>query len=217
VGPVWSKQPPDTPEAGAVTTALNEVSIKCGVRKPAAALTETVDSEVPAHRFVAILGLGAIDDVPRLLDVLADGDPAHKNERGLAIFALRRYVDRSLADGEALYEGKTQTGILKDKRYLSREADLVTQLLHDFPEAEGRNPETFLFLLNLMDKQDRVAIRELAYWQLLRVAQPPPGVQPVQLPPFNAAWGEDQRRAAVAALKKLVEDGKLPARGMGPR
>jgi hypothetical protein len=40
-------------------------------------------------------------------------------------------------------------------------------------------------------------------------------MRPVPLPDFNAAWGEEQRRGVIAAIKKLVDDGKLPV-GAGP-
>jgi hypothetical protein len=203
---IWSKEAPDTPAARAAQKALRELADRWGDRKPAVVLAEAAADESPARRAAAVLALGALDELPRLLDVLDDPGPARQADRDLAVFALRRYLSRGPEAAKALYDAKAQAGAFSDKKYKPREAATALELLYDFPQATARAPETFQFLLGLMAQEERVSLRELAHWHLLRLAQP------VKLPEYNAAWPVEKRRAAVAEVKKLVEDGKLPPR-----
>jgi hypothetical protein len=201
---IWSKDAADTPAARAVQKALADLAAAWGDRKPEAVLAEAVAGPEAARRHAAVLALAAVGDLPRLLDVLDDSDPAHQADRDLAVFALRRYLSRGPEAGKAVYDPKAQAGALVDKKFKTREAATVADLLYDFPERVAQSPETYQLLLGMMSQEGRVALRELAWWHLARMAQP------VKLPEYNAAWPADKRRAAVADVQKLLDERKLP-------
>jgi hypothetical protein len=205
----WNKTPPTTD----LGPALKELSsLMVSGKNPAIVLTEEAGSDRQDHRLLAIYGLGALDQVPKLLDVLNDADPAHTVDRELAIFVLKRWRNRSLEQGKKLYDAKNpDRGILHDKKYTPREAELLFTLLHNFTEKDAQRTETFQLLVGNLNN-DKQAIRELCYWHLRRLSQPPPQwkIMPPKIPPFNSAWTEDQRRTAIDAFRKLLDEGALP-------
>jgi hypothetical protein len=215
---LWSKGPPGNPEAkkavDAASVALGELSTLMIDKKkaPVTILSEVVSGpeRTPEQRALAILALGALDEPGRLLDVLKSEDPARERERDLAVFALRRWVNRGLEQGRTLYDPKADKGLLRERGLGPKEAKAVVLLLHDFPDEARRAPETFSLLIGHLENPNRVEIRQLAYWQLVRLAYP------VQAPAFNAAWPPEPRQAAVAEFRKLVAEGKLPPKPMNP-
>ena len=82
-----------------------------------------------------------------------------------------------------------------------------------FPDDVARKSEIFEYLLLPMNDRNRVALRELAWRQVQRLATPPaPHIQPVKLPLFNAACGRGpaRRPALEEILANLIREGKLP-------
>jgi hypothetical protein len=214
--PIWKRPPPDKKENAAapeMVLAVNELAKKMvdrNARKPGLALGEMLEGEgtLPSGRRLAIYCLGALgeNEIRRLLDVLGDDDPTHFDLRGAAIFTLRRWLSRRPAQGKQLFDAATKTGLLlRGQKYRVTEAETIFTLLHDFPDTDRDKRETYELLANEL-LSDKVAIAELAYWHLSRLA---PGVK---LPPFNPAWPKEDRRAAKADILKLIEDGKLPPR-----
>jgi hypothetical protein len=201
---IWSKDAADTPAARDAQKALAGLAAGWGDRKPEAVLAEAAGGPAAPRRHAAVLALAALGDLPRLLDVLDDAEPARQADRDLAVFALRRYLSRGPEAGKALYDPKAQTGALIDKKFKPREAATVVDLLYDFSERVAQAPETYQLLLGMMGQEGHPALRELAWWHLARMAQP------VKLPDYNAAWPQDKRRAAVADVQKLIDERKLP-------
>jgi hypothetical protein len=164
-------------------------------------------------RLLCIYSMSAIDDLGKLVDILASEAPASAPDRDGAIFALRRWLSRGPRQGDQLYndDGKTKTGVLLNGgRYTPKEADLILTLLHDFSNEDSRRKETFELLVHYLSN-DKLAIRELARWHLLRLSQGVP-----KLPAFDAAWTFEQRNLAVADWQKLLESNSLPPRPPEP-
>ena len=124
-------------------------------------------------RVLAVYCFGAVDGADKLLDVLCtDEDPGHYPDRNAAIFTLRRWVSRNPDNGKLLYDAKKEEAgpLLGQKyHYQGNDAEIILDELHDFPPQEARNPRTFEALTNLLHSK-LLAIRELAYWHLLRLS-----------------------------------------------
>jgi hypothetical protein len=168
----WSKTPPSTDAVKALNPALKELSaLMAGNKNPLIVLSEELGSDRPEHRRLAICALGAVDQVPKLLDVLNDADPAHAAERELAVHVLRRWLNRGLEQNAKLYDAKNpDRGILRDRRYTQREAQTIVTLLHNFSEQDSRQPETFALLIR--EPGERQADHPRA--ELLAAAAPVP-------------------------------------------
>jgi hypothetical protein len=211
LSPAWGKAPPSNLPGGRqaaaddMLVALKELSKRMiGKKPPGLVLDETLQSDRRANRVLAIYCFCGLDDVRKLIDTLGDDDPSHALERDTAIYALRRWLSRDASQSNLLYDPVRKTGaLLANQKYRSAEAQTVAQLLHDFPDEARRSPETYEVLARYLES-DKVAIAELAYWQLRHLS---PGVK---LPPFNAAEPRDRRVNAANDVRKLIQDRKLP-------
>lgn len=200
--PIWEKTPPMTKEAAAMTAALEEMSKRLTDRKAVdVVLLENLQAPQAEQRLLSIYSLSAVDDVRKLLDVLADEDPNHGMERVAALYTLRRWLARGPEMGKQLYDAKERTGLLvENRKYLSGEAQTVLNLLYGFTDAEQRAPETYSVLADYL-LSPKIAIRELSISHLYRMGAPVK---------YNPAWPEPERQKAAAEVKKMVEDKKLP-------
>jgi hypothetical protein len=209
--PEFNKQPPATPLAKEMAVALQELSLRMvGKQRPEVILLEGREKEQPMGRLLAIYSLCALDEVGKLIEILGDETEAHSPDREAAIFALRRWLSRGPEQGRQLYDTDTRAGLLTATlKYRSGDAKKIFELLHDFKDGERNDPATFRALAEYLHDQ-HVAIAELAWWHLQRLAQG------VKLPRFNAASPRDLREKACAEVLKLVEEGKLPPRPPPP-
>ena len=207
---VWSQSPPvgatqqEQDTIAKMREALNSLSLLMTEKKAvdATLLEARQKDEQPMLRLLAVYSFGAIDAADRLLDVLCtDENPAHAPDRNAAIFTLRRWIGRDAKNGAQLYDEGKETGLLLAQRYHYRgtDANTILVLLHDFPPADARKQATFDELTSLL-RSTQLPIRELAYWHLRNLSA---GAR-VQLPPYNAAWGADEREPAVQAWKALI-------------
>jgi hypothetical protein len=171
------------------------------------ALTEATGLSQPfAQRELAIYSLAAIDEVGKLLDVLSNEAPSAKPDRQTAIYALRSWLGRGPEQGKMLYDPKEKTGLLRDgRRFTATEAETVLILLHHFSPKDSRSKETFEYLARIGLRNNKLAIRQLAYWHLLRLSQ---GLR--ELPPYDPVAPEATRDMMAQKWEKLVEDGQLP-------
>jgi HEAT repeat protein len=206
---VLSRDTPDTDAARRMRAAVALLAVRLGDAPPLKALNEVVRSDKRPTRLLAIYCLGALDALWELISLAGDEDPARAAEREAAIFTLRRWMSRDAAHDRLLYDPRKDTGLLRlGGRYGRAEAEAFHALLHLFPEPDRHDPATFEMLADHL-AGDKVALAELAYWHLARLAGD------VKLPDFNAAWPRDKRREVSRAVRKLIADGKLPPRS-GP-
>jgi integrase len=145
-------------------------------------------------RQCAILGLAALDELPRVAEALAD--PKSADVRETAVVALRHWIGVSAGRDQALYQI-----LVEQLRYPAAQAETVMQMLHS-PFLEGQ-PETYEALIAYL-KHSKLAVRELARWHLYRMA---PAGRDIA---YDPAAPEAERDAACAAWKKLIPSGQLP-------
>jgi hypothetical protein len=200
----WSKNPPATEPARAMTLALEQQSKALAANRPLeVVLMEEVQSKQIAERLLAIYSLSALDEVGKLLDVLGD-DKTGQFERDAADFALRRWISRDVDNGRRMFDPKERSGLLTEKgKFRRAEAEIIVRLLHYYDAAECRNPDTFRVLADYLTS-DKLAIRELAYWHLAQLSAG------VKLPPFNPTLPPEECARFAAAVNKLIDAGELP-------
>jgi hypothetical protein len=201
---IWHKDPPGNELAAKMTVALKDLTVRlAGKKRLGVVLREGLEQENLQSRLLALYCLKAVDDVERLLEALGDDEPTHTTDRDTAVFALQRWLARGPGQANLLYDKKKLTGYLIDLKYRKADAEKVLDLLYDLPPSGWRRPETFEYLANALESP-RVAIAELAFWHLRRLAGK------VKLPLFNAAAPLEDRRKAADEVRKLIASGKLP-------
>jgi hypothetical protein len=167
-------------------------------------VTKAKEFEYAPHRSVGVMFLGALDALPQLLDALEDRQYAEV--RGTAAFTLWHWVNRA-GDNEL-----ELIRILRESKGYSKEkAETFRRLLHSLSERELADPRTYETLVGYLD-HDNLAIRELAIWHLSLLA--PDGARSI---PYDPVAESDKRQQAVQQWKRLIADGKLPAKSARPQ
>jgi hypothetical protein len=208
IPPAWNKEPPAGMAVNGMNLALKELAMVLVPPKAVnIVLKEGLSNTSMPARLLSIYALSAIDQVGDLLDQLGDEDPNHVLERDEATYALRRWISRDAKHNMALYNVKTQTGILIDKRYMQAEAETLLTLLHGLsnPREKGADdPKSKLGLLINNMSSSRVAIRHVAHYLLDALTNSIP-----KRPTFNAAEPPELREAAVKKFREMLESGAL--------
>lgn len=148
------------------------------------------------HR-IAVACMGAIDDVPRLVAALENTTSPDVREQ--AVLTLRTWIGRQPGQLTKLYDYLT-----KEKKYTPVQGRTVAQLLRGFDDDDRKEPHIYQLLIDGMEFAPQLSIRELAYWNLTRLA--PAGQQIA----YDAAASQEARSQAAAAWRKLIPDGQLP-------
>lgn len=167
----------------------------------AASAAEAVNSFLastdPAEQRVALVTLGATDDLDRLTRILNGAKTATEWDFGITI--LRHWVGRCAGHDQKLYEYLTSpTG-----GYTPAHARVIMQLLFGFGPDDLRQPETFEVLIDYLT-HDQAAIRNLAAWHLVRLVPAGKAVA------FKPGGTKEECAAASRQWKKLVPSGQLP-------
>jgi hypothetical protein len=162
---------------------------------PGLGLAKLLDSPNKSERMAGVTGLGAVDDLPRLLAAL--NDDKHADVREHAVLVLRHWAGRQpgqLAKLQAAIMGAGAS---------ATQAKTGVRLLIGFDDEERRSPDTYDYLIGLLD-HNRVGVRELAHWHLVRLWPPGNSIA------YDAAWPEERRRAAIARWREAIPAGQLP-------
>ncbi|HXG12298.1 MAG TPA: hypothetical protein VNK04_21260, partial [Gemmataceae bacterium] len=143
-------------------------------------------------RRMAVFGLAALDDLPRLTDALAD--PKRSDVRQTAIEALRHWIGKAAGNDAVLYRF-----LIEQRKYTPGQAATVLHLLHSFSNEELTRPETYEALLAYL-RHERLPIRELARWHLERLV---PGSSRIA---YDAASPPEQREKGIEEWRKVVQE-----------
>jgi hypothetical protein len=147
------------------------------------------------QRKFAVVVMGALDQVPALLNALYD--EKHKDVREAAVIALRHWMGRGEGQAQKLYNV-----MLEDKNIPKIRARILLNLLDGFHDDDLRKPFTYDLLILFMDGKD-LAVRELSWWHLQRLAR-------VGETGYDPAGTEESRREAIARIRKIIPPGELP-------
>lgn len=196
--PDWAKES-DSEEAKQRKANLEQFRKLIVAKSLDAAVDELLASDDPRKRRLAVVVLGAIDDLPRLGNALAA--TKHRDVWDNGVLVLRHWIGRGPGQDQKLY-----SALRKDKNYTEVEAETVLQLLHSFAEEEVGRPELYETLIDYLE-HDKLAIRGLSHWHLVRLV--PEGKKI----PYDPLGAKEARAKAVAEWQKLVPPGKLPPKG----
>src|SRR5262249_17590328 len=116
------------------------------------------------------------------------------------VLALRHWIGRAPGQDMKLFQA-----MLKEGKFTEKQAGTVMQLLHSFGEDDMAHPETYDVLIMYLN-HEKVAIRGLAHWHLVRMV--PEGEQ-IGYSPFDP---KEKREKAIEEWKKLLPEGKLPSK-----
>jgi len=205
--PIWSRDVPANKTTNDLREALDAISKRLSKDKALSVMFKEVmadDNSPQPQRYVSICGMCAIDAISDVYDVLDSKDPARGADRNAAILLLRHWISRGDEYGKQLYDKDKKTGLLFDKTAKTNDAEIILDLLHDFDDARRQLPATFETLADYLT-YNRMSIRELAYWHLIRLS-----VGAKTIPPFNAAWSPEQREQSSNQWKAMVKKGELP-------
>jgi hypothetical protein len=197
--PAWAQQQAEESPLAKQKKAVLERLRQALLNKPVGeVLDEFLNSDQPGERRLALILMGALDDLPRLgkamrgtkhLDVWEDG-----------ILALRHWIGRGPGQDQILYNRLIDTG-----KYKPVQAETLMELLHSFGDDDLARPETYQTLIDYLD-HDLPGIRGLAYWHLVRLV---PAGQAIG---YNPGAPKEEREAAIQKWRKLVPNGKVPPR-----
>jgi hypothetical protein len=163
-----------------------------------AALDEYVNSDDPQQRWLAVVAMGATDDLVRLGKTLRNAKHPDLWDNGIMV--IRDWIGRNPGNDQILYNAFIK---FSKAPAVEAEAETVMQLLHSFGEDDLAQPEAYQTLIDYLD-HDLLAIRGLAYWHLSRLV--PQG----KAFGFDPVDTKDKRDAAVAKWRILIPEGKMP-------
>jgi hypothetical protein len=160
---------------------------------------------------LAILCLGAIDEIKELMNILGRADDLNSPDRLIAIASLRHWLDRGPDQERKLFDSKNQTGLLiSGVGYTPGEAQRIMDLLRDPTPDQFLNSKEYYEELAKELANEKVAIAELARWRLGLLAI---GMFQLDLPKlksFSAARPSGDRRAAMQEVLDKINEGRLP-------
>jgi hypothetical protein len=149
---------------------------------------------------LAVYCLAALDELDKVIDVLADEDERHLLLRDRAIQTLRHWIGRRTENDNLLYQKLTNA-----KRYQASEAETIMQLLHDLTPQQLADKESWTGLIAYLD-HNRPAIRQLMFWHLSHLV-PEVGMDPSKYSPDGDSA---KRQKARDAWQVLLKTGKIP-------
>jgi hypothetical protein len=161
-----------------------------------ATVQEYVNSDDANKRRLAVLVMGATDNLLGLGMTLRNAKHPDLWENGVMV--LRNWINRNPGHDQLLFKA-----FVDFSKAPVVEAETVLQLLHSFGEDELARPEVYQTLIDYLE-HDRLAIRGLAYWHLIRLVPQGKDFD------FNPVDPKKDRDAAVAKWRKLIPDGKMP-------
>jgi hypothetical protein len=160
-------------------------------------LPELVNENDPASQRLAVYTMAAVNDLPDLLEALAD--ESHSEVRLAAIEALRHWTGQSADRDLKLFQSLA-------KKYKPMPAEIIMHLLHGFSEQRLNEPDTYETLIEYL-KNDYLPVRQLAFWHLANLRRTSDIAKTI---PYRPEEGTDQRERAYSAWKEKIPTGRLP-------
>jgi hypothetical protein len=193
----WEKALPATKVAEEMAGSLQDLDERFKKTDTRTALREAIDDPRPARRILGVTCLGALDDLPGLLDVLRNYND-NQIERSVAAFVtLHSWLGRESHGDRTIYD------CLLERKNSEGDAQATLKLLHGFSDERRRDPSTWEWLIRLLTHPNPM-ICYLAYHHLY---QNVPEGREIGYSPRATA---EQKNVAMAAWKKVIPDGSLP-------
>jgi hypothetical protein len=169
---------------------------KARVDEPGKAIERFLDSSNPVEQRVALVTLGAIDDLDTLGKALAGAKTLEQWDFGITV--LRHWLGRCRGQDQRYYEILTTV-----RGYSATQARTIMQLLFGFSADDVSRPETYEVLIDYLG-HEKPAIRHLAAWHLVRLVPQGKSI------PYKPDGTPSDAEATQAAWKRLIPSGELP-------
>jgi hypothetical protein len=194
--PPWAKHVPVvSKEVQSFRAAQDQLANRLTDQTPVDVVLQEMLQDQDVHgRVLAVYAAGAVDDLPDLLDALANDRISQEREAAEA--SLRQWLGHSADADQMLYRQIAA-------KYRPAAANIIMELLHPYSDRQKAQPETYEALIAFL-KHDLLPIRKLAYSHL--VALVPQGRKIA----YDPAGSPAQRSAGYDQWKKLIPTGKLP-------
>lgn len=194
--PAWADPAAPLSAEGKKTAAAVEKFRMARADDPAKAFETFLGSPDSAEQRVALITLGALDDLERLGKALIAAKTLEEWDFGITV--LRHWLGRCKDQDQRYYEILTSL-----RGYSPGQAKTILQLLFGFSAEDLTQPETYEVLLDYL-VHEKPAIRSLAAWHLMRLV--PQGKAIAYRPDGTREEAEKAR----AEFKKLIPSGELP-------
>lgn len=195
--PDWADPEAALSEDGKKAVAAVEKFRRARADDPAGAVAGFLASSDPAERRVALVTLGALDDLDGLGRVLGGARAPDGYDFGVTV--ARHWLGRCPGNDRKLYAVLTSPA----QGYSPAHARIILQLLLGFGPDDLKQPETYELLIQYLT-HDRPAIRNLAAWHLVRLVPAGKGIA------YKPGGTREEAAAAAGAWKKLIPAGQLP-------
>src|SRR5579883_1335966 len=188
--PAWADPDVKPGPAGAAAGAAIEKFRRARAEHPETAVDTFLASADVTEQRIALVTLGAEDDLARLGKTIAAADSLEVWDFGMSV--VRHWIgrgpgqDRRLADVLVKLRGFTPT-----------QAEIILRMLHGFGPEDAKKPETYEVLIEYL-LHDKPAIRNLAAWHLVRLA---PAGKDI---PFKPNAGKAEFRVVYSRWKDLI-------------
>jgi hypothetical protein len=188
--PAWARDDVASPMVQKKQAVLNRFRETMVEKSIGAAIDQFLQSDDPAERRLAVYAMGALDNLAGLGQALAQA--RHEDIWDNGVIALRHWIGRCAGQDQKLYRA-----LIERKQFSEIDAETVLQLLHSFAPEQLEQPETLEVLVDFL-KNDRLAIRGLAHWHLVRLI---PEGKDIHYNPLDA---KEKRDAAAAKWRELI-------------
>jgi hypothetical protein len=194
--PEWAGKPKPSPQTEKLNAFRKKLREAIASKPIGEVLDDFVNSEDPLERRIAVLAMGALDDLPRLAAALRNNK--HADVWDNAVLALRHWIGRGPGQDMKLYNL-----LIESKKMTPVQAEIILSLLHSYGEEELARSDTYQLLIAYLD-HDILGIRGLAHWHLTRMY--PEGKEFG----YDPLLPKEKRDLAVKKWKNVLKKGDLP-------
>lgn len=195
--PDWADPESSLSAEAKKTAAAIEKFRKARAENGAAALKAFLDSTDAIEQRIALVTLGATDDLEPLAKALAAARSPEQWDFGITI--IRHWLGRCPGHDRKLYDLLVSPA----QGYTPVHARIILQLLFGFDSDDLRRAETFEVLIEYL-AHDQPPIRNLAAWHLVRLVPQGKSIA------FKPNGSKEECEAVYRAWKKLIPPGKFP-------
>ena len=195
--PDWADPEASLSAEAKKTAAGVEKFRKARAENASTALNAFLDSADTVEQRIALVTLGATDDLDPLGKALASARNAEQWDFGITI--VRHWLGRCPGNDQKLYAVLTSPA----QGYSPATARTILQLLFGFDPEDLKQPETFEVLIEYL-AHEQSPIRNLAAWHLVRLVPQGKSIG------FKPNGTKEESDATYRAWKKLIPPGKLP-------
>ncbi|MCS6865362.1 MAG: hypothetical protein RMJ56_00905 [Gemmataceae bacterium] len=194
--PDWANADQALSERGQKVAAAVEKFRQARAQNPEAALQQFLDSPEPLEQRLALITLGALDELSRLGQALVNAKTLDEWDFGITV--LRHWLGRAPGQDQKFYQH-----LITMRDYTPAQAKTILQLLFGFSPNLLQIPETYEVLIDYLG-HEKAAIRNLAAWHLIRLVPEGKNI------PFKPNGTVAEAEKTQHEWRRLIPPGELP-------